>query len=133
MDFFKNNLVAGIGIAFAASILAPIVIPVAGRIGRPLTKSLVRGGMTLYERGREAVAVASEAVEDIMAEIRAERAPASTAGAADGDNQATSAPKEGSPTPAPDAAADRPDGPYGGYGASPIGIARAAAAGAAEP
>lgn len=83
MDFFKNNLIAGIGLACAASVLAPIVFPVAARIGRPLAKSLVRGGMIMYEKGREVIAVAGESVEDIMAEIRAERgAPAAAASAA---------------------------------------------------
>lgn len=84
MDLFKNNIVAGVGVALAAAILAPIVLPVAGRLGRPLAKSLVRGGMVLYEKGRETMAVAGESVEDIMAEIRAENkkaraAPASAA------------------------------------------------------
>lgn len=76
MDLFKNNIVAGVGIAFTAAVLAPILIPAMGRVGRPLTKSLVRGGMQLYEKGREVVAVAGESVEDIMAEIRAENAVA---------------------------------------------------------
>jgi hypothetical protein len=72
MDLFKNNLVAGVGLAFTAALLAPILMPAMGRVGRPLTKSLVRGGMLLYDKGREMVAVAGESVEDIMAEIRAE-------------------------------------------------------------
>lgn len=87
MDLFKNNIVAGVGLALTAAVLAPILVPAMGRVGRPLTKSLVRGGMQLYEKGREVVAVAGESVEDIMAEIRAEGvAPpaAATAAAAPG-------------------------------------------------
>lgn len=79
MDLFKNNVVAGVGLAFTAAVLAPILMPAMGRIGRPLAKSLVRGGMHMYERGREAIAVAGESVEDIMAEIRAESSEASVA------------------------------------------------------
>lgn len=80
MDLLKNNLVVGVGLAFAATVLAPIVVPVMGRVGRPLAKSLVRGGMLMYEKGREAVAVAGESVEDMMAEIRAESAVANGSG-----------------------------------------------------
>lgn len=79
MDVFKNNIVAGVGLAIAAAVLAPIVLPVAARVGRPLAKSLVRGGMLLYEKGRETLAVAGESVEDIMAEIRAEHSAAAAA------------------------------------------------------
>jgi hypothetical protein len=99
VDLFKNNVAAGVGLAFAAAVLAPILMPAMGRIGRPLAKSLVRGGMLMYERGREAMAVAGESVEDIMAEVRAETA---TAGAA-----------------AAPAAAPEPARPYGGNGAGP--------------
>lgn len=82
MDFFKNNLVAGVGVAFAAAVLAPILIPSVSRAGRPFAKSLVRGGMAMYDKGREIVALAGESVEDLMAEIRAEgAAPAAEAGA----------------------------------------------------
>lgn len=77
MDLLKNNVVAGVGLAFAAAVLAPVLMPAMGRIGRPLAKSLVRGGMMMYEKGREAIAVAGESVEDIMAEVRAEGAGAS--------------------------------------------------------
>lgn len=107
MDLFKNNVVAGVGLAFAATVLAPVLLPAMGRIGRPLVKSLVRGGMLMYEKGREAMAVAGESVEDLMAEVRAESA---TAGAAPQRAAAHAA-----QTPAPPEAAR----PHGGNGASP--------------
>jgi hypothetical protein len=102
VDLFKNNVAAGVGLAFAAAVLAPILMPAMGRIGRPVAKSLVRGGMLMYERGREAMAVAGESVEDLMAEVRAETAATATAGAA-----------------AAPAAAPEPARPYGGNGAGP--------------
>ncbi len=74
MDLFKNNVVAGVGLAFAATVLAPVLMPAMGRIGRPLAKSLVRGAMLMVDKGREVIAVAGESVEDIMAEVRAESA-----------------------------------------------------------
>ena len=36
---------------------------------RPLTKSLLKGGVILYEKGREYVAGAGEMVEDMIAEM----------------------------------------------------------------
>ncbi len=74
MDILKNNIVVGLGIAVAATVLAPLLLPVLGGVGRPLAKSLVKGGMTLYEKGREAVAMAGESLEDLMAEVRADEA-----------------------------------------------------------
>lgn len=76
MDLLKNNVAAGVGLAVAAAVLAPILLPPVGRAGRPLAKSLVRGAMQLYDKGREVVAVAGESMQDIMAEIRAENAVA---------------------------------------------------------
>lgn len=119
MDFFKNNIVAGVGLAFTATVLAPILLPAMGRIGRPLAKSLVRGGMMMYEKGREAVAVAGESVEDLMAEIRAEHRQA----AAPSPAPAPAEPAEATPR----AAGPHPAGPYsGGNGAGAAGPAQGA-------
>jgi hypothetical protein len=56
----KSNFFVGIAAAAAATVLAPVLIPVVARAGRPLAKSLVKGGIALYEMGREAVAGAGE-------------------------------------------------------------------------
>lgn len=77
MDILKSNIAVGIGTAVAATVLAPVLIPVLSRMGRPLAKSLIRGGMLFYEKSREAVALAGEAVEDLIAEVRMEDAAAS--------------------------------------------------------
>ncbi|HEV7816208.1 MAG TPA: DUF5132 domain-containing protein [Janthinobacterium sp.] len=74
MDILKSNIVVGLGMAVVATVLAPVLIPVVSTVGRPLAKSLIKGGMLFYEKSREAVAVAGEAMEDMMAEIRAEDA-----------------------------------------------------------
>jgi hypothetical protein len=47
-------------------------VPIITMAGRPLAKSLVKGGVILYEMGREKVAGAGEALEDLIAEARAE-------------------------------------------------------------
>lgn len=72
MSVFKNNFVVGVTAAMAATILAPVLIPAIKKSGRPLAKSLVKGGILLYEKGRETVASAGEMMEDVVAEVRAE-------------------------------------------------------------
>jgi hypothetical protein len=72
MSIFKNNFVVGITAALAATVLAPVLVPAIKRSGRPLAKTLVKGGIVLYEKGREAVASAGEMMEDVVAEVRAE-------------------------------------------------------------
>jgi hypothetical protein len=72
MEIFKNNLAVGITAAIAATILAPLLVPIITVAGRPLAKSLVKGGVILYEKGRETVAGAGEVVEDMIAEVRSE-------------------------------------------------------------
>jgi len=74
MSIFKNNFVVGITSAIAATILLPMIAPALKRSGRPLAKSLIKGGIVLYEKGREAVSGAGEAMEDLIAEVRTENA-----------------------------------------------------------
>lgn len=73
MSIFKNNFVVGVTAALAATIIAPVIVPAIKRSGRPIAKSLVKGGLALYEMGREAVANTGEVVEDVVAEVRAEQ------------------------------------------------------------
>lgn len=72
MDIVKSNIVIGIGAALAATMLAPVLLPVVASVGRPFAKALVKGGLLFYEKSREAVAVAGEAMEDLIAEVRAD-------------------------------------------------------------
>jgi hypothetical protein len=74
MAIFKSNIVVGLSAAVAVTVLAPVLGPVIATIGRPIAKSLLKGGLMLYEKGREAAAVAGESVEDMVAEIKAEDA-----------------------------------------------------------
>jgi hypothetical protein len=74
MDILKSPIVVGVSAALAVTVFAPVLVPVMVTIGRPIAKSLVKGGLMLYDKGREAVAMAGESVEDLVAEIRAEEA-----------------------------------------------------------
>lgn len=72
MSIFKNNLIVGIASGLVAAVIAPVLIPALKKSGRPLAKSLIKGGVMLYDKGREAVAGAGEVIEDVIAEVQAE-------------------------------------------------------------
>ena len=68
MDLGFTGLFIGIGVA----VLAPVVLPILSGVAKPLAKAAVKGGITLYEKGKEAVAEAGEFIEDVYAEAKAE-------------------------------------------------------------
>jgi galactitol-specific phosphotransferase system IIC component len=71
---FKGNILGGLAIGIGAAVLAPVVMPVLVSVVKPLAKAAIKGGIVLYEKGREAVAEVSEMTEDIVAEAKAELA-----------------------------------------------------------
>lgn len=73
-NLFKNNFIVGVTSGLVAAVIAPMLIPAIKRSSRPMAKGLIKGGMLLYEKGREATAHAGEMIEDVMAEIQAEQA-----------------------------------------------------------
>jgi hypothetical protein len=64
------GLIAGIG----AVLLAPVLIPVVAGIGKPIAKSIIKGGLVAYEKSKGAFAELGETWEDIVAEAKAELA-----------------------------------------------------------
>jgi Protein of unknown function (DUF5132) len=56
----------------AGGLIAPLILPRLERNFRPVTKSLFKTGIALYERGRERAAEMGEFASDMMAEARAE-------------------------------------------------------------
>ena len=72
IDDVKGNAVTGIFVGIGAAVLAPAVLPVLASIARPLAKAAIKGGIMLYDKGKEAVAEAGELVEDLVAEAKAE-------------------------------------------------------------
>lgn len=71
-DLFKGNIVAVLGIGIVAAVLVPIALPVVARAAKPFTKALVKSGIIVYEKGREAIAELGEVMEDVVAEAKAE-------------------------------------------------------------
>jgi hypothetical protein len=74
-------LVNGNGRALLLGLVAGAVAATAGRelfeplrrIGRPLAKTAIKSGLTAIERGQQGVALLGEHLEDLMAEVEAER------------------------------------------------------------
>jgi hypothetical protein len=86
-DAGAPGIIAGIG----AVLLAPVLIPVVAGIGKPIAKSIIKGGIVAYEKSRGAFAELGETWEDIVAEAKAELAenretPLFEAASSSGDN-----------------------------------------------
>ncbi|KZL51018.1 MULTISPECIES: DUF5132 domain-containing protein [Cyanophyceae] len=71
-DFVEDAGAPGIIAGIGAVLLAPVLIPVVAGIGKPIAKSLVKGGMVAYEKSKGAFAEMGETWEDIIAEAKAE-------------------------------------------------------------
>ncbi len=74
-DFFKSGTPLGIAIGIGATVFTAAVIPALpalAKAARPAARAAIKSGILLAERGREFMAEASEELEDILAEARAE-------------------------------------------------------------
>lgn len=96
VDFVEDAGAPGIIAGIGAVLLAPVVIPVVAGVGKPIAKSLIKGGISLYERSRGAFAELGETWEDMVAEARAELAEEKHLPAIDvAGNSADAAPDNG--------------------------------------
>ena len=78
---WKGNIIGGLAIGIGSALLAPIVIPLLASIVKPVAKASIKGGLMLYEKGKEAIAETQEVVEDLVAEARSEMAEEMQTGA----------------------------------------------------
>ena len=71
-----EDVVEDLGVpGIAAIVLLPVLVPVAaGKVGKPLAKATIKGGIVLYEKGKGVIAGVGETLEDIVAEAKAELA-----------------------------------------------------------
>ena len=71
-----EDLAEDLGVpGIAAIVLLPVLVPVAaGKVGKPLAKATIKGGIVLYEKGKGVIAEVGETLEDIVAEAKAEMA-----------------------------------------------------------
>jgi hypothetical protein len=68
----SKNIVTGLAIGIGAAIVGPTVVPALARVLKPAAKAAIKGGLVLYEKGKETFAEVGEVVEDIVAEAKAE-------------------------------------------------------------
>ncbi len=71
-NLFKNDLARGMALGVSAALVAVAAIPVILTASRPLARVAVKSSLMVLEKGREAMAVAEEHFEDIVAEVKAE-------------------------------------------------------------
>jgi hypothetical protein len=72
-----ENLVEDLGVpGIAAIVLLPVLVPVAGKVAKPLAKAAIKGGIVIYEKGKGVLSEVGETLEDIIAEAKAELAEA---------------------------------------------------------
>ena len=81
-DVFKGNVVTGLAIGIGAAVLGPAVLPVIAGVAKPVVKAAIKGGIILYEKGKETFAEMGEVVEDLVAEAKSEVEEAHKAAAA---------------------------------------------------
>lgn len=71
-DIFKADAAKGLAVGVGLVALAPLAVASLAGASRPLARAAVKGGLILYEKGRETAAEFSEVMEDLVAEARAE-------------------------------------------------------------
>ncbi len=71
-DDDQRKVLLGVGIGMAALAVLRGVTPAFRGAGRPLAKATIKGGLVLFEKGREKAAQFGEVFEDLVAEARAE-------------------------------------------------------------
>jgi F0F1-type ATP synthase epsilon subunit len=64
----------GVAAGIGAIVLAPLVIPVVAKVAKPIAKAAIKGGIVAYEKTKIIMAETGEALEDIVAEVKAELA-----------------------------------------------------------
>ncbi|SOD40437.1 DUF5132 domain-containing protein [Nitrosovibrio sp. Nv4] len=101
---FKSNLIIGLVTGVGASLLAPVLRPFLANVSRSLTKATIKGGIHLYEKGRESFAELGETVDDLVAEVKSEMETGAQGGAAitTAAAQRRAAPPSAQPKPSPD-------------------------------
>ena len=72
INLFKASLGAALTAGIATAVLTPILLPVLVRSARPLARQAVKTGLIICEKGRETLAEAEEALDDLVAEARVE-------------------------------------------------------------
>ncbi|HAZ40801.1 MAG TPA: DUF5132 domain-containing protein [Methylococcaceae bacterium] len=71
-NLLKNETAKGVAIGLGAALVGVAAIPAVIMVGRPLARVAIKSGLLFLEKGREAMAEATESLEDLVAEVKAE-------------------------------------------------------------
>ena len=71
-EIFGESLLSNVLVGTAVLVIAPIVVPAVAAGLRPVAKTIIRGGVYVYETAGEILAETGEQIGDLMAEARAE-------------------------------------------------------------
>ena len=71
-NLLKNETAKGVAIGLGAALVGAAAIPTVILVGRPLARVAIKSGLLFLEKGREAMAEATESLEDLVAEVKAE-------------------------------------------------------------
>jgi hypothetical protein len=63
-----TTVLIGVGVALAA----PVLLPAAGAVVRPVAKGLIKGGLFVVDSMKELLAEGQEQLSDLVAEARSE-------------------------------------------------------------
>jgi len=80
-SWWKGDIVSGLAIGIGAAVVAPLVIPALSKTARPLAKAAIKGGLVLWQTGKEKLAEGCELVDDLLAEAKTEIASEASPGA----------------------------------------------------
>lgn len=72
MVFGTSSFTGGFLVGFGAGFLSRELLHLGVAAMRPLSKVVIRTGLSAYERGRESVAYFTESFEDLIAEVRSD-------------------------------------------------------------
>lgn len=68
-----ENITKGLSVpGIIAIVVLPLAVPLLARFGKSLTKTAIKGGIIVYGKSKGLISGASEALEDIVVEVRAE-------------------------------------------------------------
>ena len=76
-----TTVLVGVGVALAA----PVLLPAAGAVIRPVAKGLIKGGLFVADSLKELMAEGGEQLSDLVAEARAEYSAGTTTQATTGN------------------------------------------------
>jgi hypothetical protein len=102
-DVFKGSMITAAVVGVGAVLLAPVLMPIFVSLGKPLAKSAIKGGLIVFEKGRETAAELREVFDDLVAESQAElhAQQQQAAGGAAASKDTSTSEQQGSPAVAP--------------------------------